>query len=217
MTRIEINNILEVFRFVHMAAFSAYHHPNSFTSCCSFDSVGVEGHHMTGCDQNNADWRNQQRDEIKSYLPDTYCSTMNQRYCLLKGRPFTSDNRLGWIVYPVIRNSKPVLVISMYLPVKDKEKIWPEVIRGVINDPVYRQNLYGVGTQFEASWSPKPDFPNNPLRRLWPPPVPVLHFISICRLWINATRKLKNKKLNVDASCIYYSSFMGWQRVSWGF
>lgn len=158
MTRIEINNILEVFRFVHMAAFSAYHHPNSFTSCCSFDSVGVEGHHMTGCDQNNADWRNQQRDEIKSYLPDTYCSTMNQRYCLLKGRPFTSDNRLGWIVYPVIRNSKPVLVISMYLPVKDKEKIWPEVIRGVINDPVYRQNLYGVGTQFEASWSPKPDF-----------------------------------------------------------
>lgn len=47
MTRIEINNILEVFRFVHMAAFSAYHHPNSFTSCCSFDSVGVEGHHMT--------------------------------------------------------------------------------------------------------------------------------------------------------------------------
>lgn len=165
MRRIEVNKILDVFRFVHTAAFSAYYQPGSFTSCCSFDSVGLEGHHMTGCDQNKADWRAQQRDEIKSYLPDTYCSTMNAGYCMLKGRPFESDNRLGWIVYPVIRNAKPVMVIGMKVPSKDKQAVCSEVIRNIVGGSAY-QNLYGVGTLFEASWAPKSDFSEQSIQEI---------------------------------------------------
>lgn len=158
MTRIEVNNILEAFRFIHMATFAAYHKPNSFTSCCSFDSVGLEGDYMSGCDQNGADWRAQQRDEIKSYLPASYCATEVVGYCMLEGHEWSDRNKkLGWKVYPIIRSNQPVMAISMYLPDKNKQAVCPDVIRGVISDPVYRENLRGFGTLFESTWFPKGD------------------------------------------------------------
>ena len=167
MQQIETNKVLDVFRYVYTAAFSAYYHPNSFTSCCSFDSFGLEGNYLTGCVQNGADWREQQRDEIKTYLPASYCATLQAKYCMLEGREWRyEDKRLGWVVYSVMRNQKPVLVISMYLPGKNKKNICLDMIHKITGDPIYSQNLWGIGTLFEASWNPKPDLSENSIQEI---------------------------------------------------
>jgi len=152
MNRHQVNTFLQRFSMIYNAVQFAYHQPNSYMSCCSYDST-IENSSFSGCDPNGADWRDEQRDEIISYLgdKDTWCPHLLGDDCFIKDGGL-GDRRFGWVVYLRYRTRVPELVISFRLHSTLDENICADFIRGVINSSDYSDSLLGIHWQTKSGW-----------------------------------------------------------------
>ena len=158
MKRHQVNTYLNRFSMIYNAAQFAYHQPNSYMSCCSFDSVGLNGEHFMGCARNGADWRDEQRAEILSYLGEKsfWCPTLsgfNSQYCFLKGTNDSSSNRFGWEVIVKSYSGVPALVLSFYLPRDLDDGVCADVVRAVASSRVYSETMLGFHYLTETGWT----------------------------------------------------------------
>lgn len=153
MNRHQVNTYLNRFSMIYNAAFFAYHKPNSYMSCCSFDSVTINGDYFSACALNGADWRDEQRAEILSYLGQDWCKQLvNDNYCFLENHLLGSQDQFGWEA--VVRNNNgPSLFFSFYLARDLDEDVCADVVRAIANSPVYSENLLGFHYITETAWT----------------------------------------------------------------
>ena len=161
MQRHQVNTYLERFSMIYNAVQFAYHQPNSYMSCCSYDSKTLNGNYFSTCN-GGVDWRDEQQDEIISYLGNNYCtSTSNEtttaKYCYYgNATRADTDRRFGWKVYLFPRGNKAVFAISLILPYISylNESVYADFVRSV--EAHYSDTFLGFNTITENAWDPLP-------------------------------------------------------------
>ncbi len=160
MDRIYANRLLERFNMIYEASMTAYHMPNSYMSCCSYDSISDKGVYLySGC-RDGVDFRSQQLDEVSALLPSDYCpkrfvykdNLLSEPYCADEERD-DIQGRGGWAVRMLNSAARGNFVITFWrLPSRYSTKSCELALQSIIHTPAYAPHIVKLGRVLNNDW-----------------------------------------------------------------